>query len=339
MSTLKVNALNNGGSAIDLPNSFKLSGNPIEQGYTSSATEPTSPNTGDLWWDSTNEKLYQYLNGEFKALNTAPNSEPWYADPSSFSYDSISLSTTGEAAPRSVRLSQDGTRLYFTGSSGDAVREYSLSTAWDMSTATADSVFSVLSQAASANGIDFSYDGTKMYILDAVGIVYQYSLSTAWDSSTASYDSKSFDLNTGNSNANSEHGIALNTDGTKLYVAEYTNDAIFEYELSTAFDISTASYVTSFGTASDFQQLGDIYINPNDDRLYVPDVAADVVREIVMSTPSDLSTASISSATFDYSSVTTGSGLGVHFKPDGTKMYFLDFSNDIIYQFTSGTAT
>jgi hypothetical protein len=68
MSTLKVNALNNGGSAIDLPNSFTLGGNPIEQGYTSSATEPTSPNTGDLWWDSANEKLYQYLNGEFKQL-------------------------------------------------------------------------------------------------------------------------------------------------------------------------------------------------------------------------------------------------------------------------------
>ena len=71
MSTLKVNALNNGGSAIDLPNSFKLGGNPIEQGYTSSATEPTSPNTGDFWWDSANETLYQYLDGEFKALNVA----------------------------------------------------------------------------------------------------------------------------------------------------------------------------------------------------------------------------------------------------------------------------
>ena len=73
MSTLKVNALNNDGSTIDFPNSFTLGGNPIEQGYTSSATEPSSPNTGDLWWDSANDKLYQYLNGEFKELSlTAP---------------------------------------------------------------------------------------------------------------------------------------------------------------------------------------------------------------------------------------------------------------------------
>lgn len=80
MSTLKVNALNNGGSAIDLPNSFKLGGNPIEQGYTSSATEPTSPNIGDLWWDSANEALYQYLNGEFKEISLVVPLIPFTGD-------------------------------------------------------------------------------------------------------------------------------------------------------------------------------------------------------------------------------------------------------------------
>ena len=80
MSTLKVNALNNDGSAIDLPNSFKLGGNPIEQGYTSSATEPSSPNTGDLWWDSANDTLYQYLNGEFKELSLTTPLVPYTGD-------------------------------------------------------------------------------------------------------------------------------------------------------------------------------------------------------------------------------------------------------------------
>lgn len=70
MSTLKINTLSNGGSAIDFPNSFNVGGNAIEQGYTSSGTEPSSPATGDIWWDSTNEKLYQYLNSEFKEITT-----------------------------------------------------------------------------------------------------------------------------------------------------------------------------------------------------------------------------------------------------------------------------
>jgi hypothetical protein len=68
MSTLKINTLSNGGSEIDFPNSFNVGGNAIEQGYTSSGTEPSSPAIGDIWWDSTNEKLYQYLNSEFKEI-------------------------------------------------------------------------------------------------------------------------------------------------------------------------------------------------------------------------------------------------------------------------------
>ena len=40
--------------------------------YTSSATEPSSPKNGAIWWDSANSKVYVYANGEFKeiSLNT-----------------------------------------------------------------------------------------------------------------------------------------------------------------------------------------------------------------------------------------------------------------------------
>ncbi len=69
MSTLKVDTLKNGSSgAIDFPQNLKIGGNGIIQGYTSSATEPSSPATGDYWWDSANEKLYRYINGEFKEI-------------------------------------------------------------------------------------------------------------------------------------------------------------------------------------------------------------------------------------------------------------------------------
>jgi len=79
MSTLKINTLSNGGSAIDFPNSFNVGGKAIEQGYTSSGTEPSSPAIGDIWWDSTNEKLYQYLNSEFKEITTIAGLV-WYGD-------------------------------------------------------------------------------------------------------------------------------------------------------------------------------------------------------------------------------------------------------------------
>lgn len=72
MSTLKVNTIGNKGSAVDFPNKLKVRGNAIEQGYTASGTEPSSPSEGDFWWDSTNEVVYQYVNGEFKTLSIQP---------------------------------------------------------------------------------------------------------------------------------------------------------------------------------------------------------------------------------------------------------------------------
>ena len=52
MSTLRVNTITNNGSAVDLPQKFKIGGNNVEQGYTASGSEPSSPATGDFWWDA-----------------------------------------------------------------------------------------------------------------------------------------------------------------------------------------------------------------------------------------------------------------------------------------------
>lgn len=91
MSTLKIDALKNNGSAIDLPNGIKVGGNEIVQGYTSSGTEPASPVTGDFWWDSTNELLYQYVNGEFKAIGIVVPSGAYGPDP----FSSFPVSASG----------------------------------------------------------------------------------------------------------------------------------------------------------------------------------------------------------------------------------------------------
>ena len=69
MSTIKVNTIDNNGSNVDFPNKLTVRGNAIEQGYTASATEPSSPSEGDIWWDSSNTKIYQYINSEFKEIS------------------------------------------------------------------------------------------------------------------------------------------------------------------------------------------------------------------------------------------------------------------------------
>ena len=51
--------------------------------YTSSGTEPSNPKNGALWWDSANDKVKVYIDGEFKEveLNASSSSAPaWGGD-------------------------------------------------------------------------------------------------------------------------------------------------------------------------------------------------------------------------------------------------------------------
>ena len=158
-----------------------------------------------------------------------------FSDVDGASYDSVSFSVgSQDTNPRGVAFNSDGTKMYMVGT-GDSVYQYSLSTAFDLSTASYDSVsFSVSSQDTVPSGITFNSDGTKMYMVGLTNDnVYQYSLSTGFDLSTASYDSVSFSVS---SQDTSPYDIAFNSDGTKMYMAGIANDSVFQYSLSTAFD-------------------------------------------------------------------------------------------------------
>lgn len=151
-----------------------------------------------------------------------------------------------ETVPSDVFFKSDGTKMYVCGYTGDDVNEYALSTAWDISTASFTDVFSVSSQVSQPDGIAFKTDGTKLYVMGGSSQrVYQYSVGTAWDVSSSSYDSVSFDVS---SQDTLPRGVRFKPDGTVMYVVGTTNDSVYEYSLSTAWDISTASYVQSFAT-------------------------------------------------------------------------------------------
>jgi DNA-binding beta-propeller fold protein YncE len=44
-------------------------------------------------------------------------------------------------------------------------------------------------------------------------------------------------------------GLAFNTDGTKMFVVGNGNDKVYEYDLSTGFDVSSAVYSQDFSVS------------------------------------------------------------------------------------------
>jgi DNA-binding beta-propeller fold protein YncE len=113
-----------------------------------------------------------------------------------------------------------------------------------------------------------------MYIVGSINdTVYEYNLSTAWNVTTASY-LQSFSVTTQD---NTPTGISFKDDGTKMYIVGGTTDTVYEYNLSTAWNVTTASYLQSFSVAA--QDTGPIGISFKDDgtKMYMIGTARDSV--------------------------------------------------------------
>ena len=240
------------------------------------------------------------------------------------SYDSVSFSVAGqETISSSLSFKPDGSKMYVAGTGNDALYQYSLSTDWDVSSASYDSVsFSVSSQAGYPKAF-FKPDGTKFYVADTGSdTVYEYVMSTAWDLSTASYNSVSFNVS---SQDTSPQGITFKADGTKMYVVGYSTSSIFQYSLSTAWDLSSASYDSvSFNCSSQGTQGRDVSFNPDGTKMFFIGTANDTVHQYSLSTAWDVSSASYDSVSFSVASQ-ENFPLSLVFKTDGSKMYILGY--------------
>ena len=172
-------------------------------------------------------------------------------DLSTASYDSVSFSVTSQdTSPRGIAFNLTGEKMFIIGQGSDAIYQYTLSIAWDVSSASYDSAsFSVSAQDTTPQDLFFNLDGSKFFMVgDTTDTVYQYSLSTPFVISSASYDSVSF------SAASQSTGcvaLSFNNTGTRMFISDYQNDTIYQYSLSSGFDLSTASYDSiNFSVAS-----------------------------------------------------------------------------------------
>lgn len=257
---------------------------------------------------------------------------PW--DLSDASYEGVAFDVSSQTVnPAGHDFKPDGTKLFIASVNADSIYQYSLSTAWDLSTASYDSVsFSIASQVDDASEIRFKPDGTKFFVVDAFSDkIYQYSLSTAWDISTASYDSVSFSV--ASQMASPVGGLEFSDDGSKMFAGD--GSTIYQYSLSTAWNLSTASYDSvSFSIASQTTDVRGIRFKPDGTKMFIVEDDADSIYQYSLSTAWDLSTASYDSVSFSVASEDTRPR-GLSFDDSGTKFYVNGLSNDAMYQYTT----
>jgi len=169
-------------------------------------------------------------------------------------------------SPQGLAFKPDGTEMYVTGFDNDNVQQYSLSTGFDISTASAVSSFDVTPQDGNPSAVTLKPDGSQLYVVGLnTSVVLQYSLSTAFDISTVSF-SKSFDVS---SQDTDPAGVTFKPDGTKMYVVGPNAVSLFQYRLSTGFDISTASFVKSLDVSPQDGNPEGMTFKPDGSYLYL----------------------------------------------------------------------
>ena len=152
-----------------------------------------------------------------------------------------------DSQSRDVKFNHDGTKMFVLGQINVAVCEYTLSIGFDLSSTVTFIDCKSLSPVGFVEELAFNPDGTKMFVLDNTGNdVNEFKLTTGFDVSTASYV-RTFSVNT---QENDPTGFAFTYGGTKMFVTGWTSDDVNEYKLTTAFDISTATFVDSYAIAN-----------------------------------------------------------------------------------------
>lgn len=225
----------------------------------------------------------------------------------------------------------DGTSFFTSNTNGAVIRRYDLSTAWNITTATAVQSFTESGITYNANAIMFKPDGTKFYwVLGSPVRIYEYDTATPWQITSPTL------VRTQNltqiTNGLEPYAGYMDETGTRLFIAAYTGQPlVYTYTLSTPWNVSTVNYIGAprTGNANSYNGVyvdpgGGITFRPDGKRLFVYDRNFNTQRiiQLNLSTPWDVST-----STYEYQSTAPnayaagGGPGGIQFKPDGLFIY------------------
>ena len=237
--------------------------------------------------------------------------------------------SNGQNIPHGVTFNSDGSKMYVVGSSSNRVIQYTLSIPFDISEATL-LAGSICTEGIAADGLKviFNSDGSKFFLVDdSTQDVEILTLSTTYDISTCN-NTGSKDFGTTNL-----RDLKFSNNGKKVFLYDQAgnNHSIKQYTLSSAFDISNPTLVTTY-TGSDSKTLKQLTGNQNKvnglafssdgSKMFVTNDTK--ITEFTLSNPFDLS--NVTSEGRENISGQVAKISGITFNNDGSKMFIVDFS-------------
>ena len=223
--------------------------------------------------------------------------------------------------------------MFIVGINGREINEYTLSTAWDVSSASHDRALSISAKDTAPQGVTFNSDGTKIYVVGATNDnIDSWELSTPY--SLAGVDATDDHIATTDLGSNfNPRDIKFNNDGSKMFVLDTDGNTVAEYSLSTAYDPASKGSATEQSVSDAGDWLQGMGFNADGTRMFLVSSDDDDIHEFKLSTAWD-----ISSETYvgNYAVTYPGSYniTAMAFSHDGTKMFHNDYSQGEVEQHT-----
>ena len=271
----------------------------------------------------TNDRIYQY------SLSTA-----WNVSTAGFTTQfsiGTGATTPANTQPEGIFVNPTETKVYTTSVAEKRIYEYTLSTPSNVGTASLTTSFALQNQ-GNSYGMTFNPNGREFYITnDGPDKVFKYTLTTPYTLSTVKTPRGI--LNIEKDGDASPYGTYFRSDGTKVYVIE-NGDAsqdIFEYDLSTAWELNTASLTRITNLSLDYTGID---FKPDGTKMYLTKYANAVtssVDEYALSSPWNTSTAGLTT------SFVTGADdtqpVAIKFNPEGTRFHICGTQRSIVYPY------
>ena len=240
-------------------------------------------------------------------------------------------------------FNNNGTKAYAVDSFHARVIQYTLTSAYDVTTLLYSKELDISVRGTTPVAITFNNDGTKMYIIEnggnavaspqiAAGKIDEYAVSSAYDIATATYtdslDVSSQDANMKDLYFNDVARGAVDA-GKLLFVVGDDGNDVNEYLLTTAYDISTASFVDAYVTTSEDASPRAIAFDNDGDKLFVIGADGNSFNQYPLVTGFDISTTqAVTSETVMRTNNIQPKGFS--FNNDGTKMFVVGIGGTLV---------
>lgn len=246
--------------------------------------------------------------------------------------------------PRQIKFKPDGTELFVLDDNTNIIYKHSLSDAWNIQSASTTAVqqspaLTTFGVNSNVIGLDIKPEGDRLYFgqfLDGNNRIIECQFQESWNLQTLSsqftYNANVTSILAGQSIVASSglRDVKFDTAGANVYVVNSVTDRIYQFALSTPWQVNTASFVGQLVTTGEIAATG-IHFKPDGTLFYLTGTDTDTIRSFNVS-----NTWNITSATLDRTytpSVGEGTSYMLTVKPEGDILYYGGTDTDDIFQF------